>query len=89
MDTEKKEIREREISLIDLFAEILLHWRGILISALLGAVLLGGFGYVRSLQSAKVKNKMLEEQRYAVEQQKEMTEAVSYTHLTLPTKAWV
>lgn len=74
MDTEKKEIREREISLIDLFAEILLHWRGILISALLGAVLLGGFGYVRSLQSAKVKNKMLEEQRYAVEQQKEMTE---------------
>ena len=74
MDTEKKEIREREISLIDLFAEILLHWRGMLLSALLGAVLLGAFGYMRSMQSAKVQNRMLEEQRYAAEQQKEMTE---------------
>lgn len=74
MDTENKEIREREISLIDLFAEIMLRWRGVLISALLGAVLLGAFGYVRSLQSAKVQNRMLEEQRYAAEQQKEMTE---------------
>ena len=74
MDTENKEMREREISLLDLFAEILLHWREVLISALLGAVLLGAFGYVRSLQSAKVQNRMLEEQRYAAEQQKEMTE---------------
>lgn len=74
MDTEKKEMREREISLIDLFAEILLHWRGMLLSALLGAVLLGAFGYMRSMQSAKVQNRMLEEQRYAAEQQKEMSE---------------
>lgn len=74
MDTENKEMREREISLIDLFAEILLHWRGMLLSALLGAVLLGAFGYMRSMQSAKVQNRMLEEQRYAAEQQKEMTE---------------
>lgn len=48
MDTENKEMREREISLLDLFAEILLHWRGIVMFALAGAILAGVFGYVRS-----------------------------------------
>lgn len=48
MDLENKEMREREINLLDLFVEILLHWRGIVMFALAGAILAGVFGYVRS-----------------------------------------
>lgn len=35
----------REINLIDLLIEILLHWRGLIISALLCGIILGGYGY--------------------------------------------
>lgn len=43
---------EREINLIDLVAEILSHWRGLLILMLAGAVLMGAFSYVRSYRGA-------------------------------------
>lgn len=43
-------MEEREIDLIDLLAEILSHWRGMLICMLLGAVLLGAFSYIKSYQ---------------------------------------
>lgn len=48
MDLENKEMREREVDLLDLFVEILLHWRGVVMFALAGAILAGVFGYVRS-----------------------------------------
>lgn len=41
-------MEEREINLVDLFADVLSHWRGILVSMLIGAFLLGGFSYIRS-----------------------------------------
>ena len=41
-------MREREISLIDMIFDILLHWRVIVIAMLIGAIALGGFGYVSS-----------------------------------------
>lgn len=44
-------MREREIDLFDLLVNILSHWRGILVFMLAGALLLGGFSYVRSYQS--------------------------------------
>lgn len=43
-------MEEREIDLIDLTVHILSHWRGILVCMLAGALLLGGFSYVRSYQ---------------------------------------
>ncbi|MCH5342741.1 MAG: hypothetical protein J1E64_01790 [Acetatifactor sp.] len=43
-------MEEREIDLIDLTVDILSHWRGILVCMLAGALLLGGFSYVRSYQ---------------------------------------
>ncbi|MGN0168947.1 MAG: hypothetical protein ACI4AB_12990 [Acetatifactor sp.] len=46
-------MEEREIDLIDLIADILSHWRGVLVCMLIGALLMGGFSYVRSYQSAK------------------------------------
>ena len=48
---------EREIDLVDLIVDILSHWRGLLVCMLAGALLLGGFSYVRSYQSTgAVKN---------------------------------
>lgn len=44
---------DREINLIDLAAEILSHWRILLILMLAGAVLMGAFSYVRSYQGIK------------------------------------
>lgn len=41
---------EREIDLIDLLVDILSHWRGLLVCVLAGALLLGGFSFVRSYQ---------------------------------------
>lgn len=48
MNTEQMEMKEREISLVDLIADILLHWRTILIVMVIGGVLIGGLSYVRS-----------------------------------------
>lgn len=41
-------MEEREISLVDLLAEILLHWRMFIAWMAVGAVLLGAFSYMRS-----------------------------------------
>lgn len=41
-------MEEREINLFDLIADILAHWRSVLIAMIVGAVLLGAFGYVKS-----------------------------------------
>ena len=46
-------MEERKIDLIDLIADILSHWRGILVCMLVGAFLMGGFSYARSYQGAK------------------------------------
>lgn len=44
---------EREINIIDLITEILLHWRKFVVWMIGGAVLLGVFSYVRSDSAAK------------------------------------
>lgn len=41
-------MEEREISLVDLLVEILLHWRMFIVWMAVGAVLLGAFSYMRS-----------------------------------------
>ena len=41
-------MEEREIDLLDLISDILAHWRSVLIAMIVGAVLLGVFGYVKS-----------------------------------------
>lgn len=41
-------MEEREISLIDLLVEVLLHWRMFIVWMAVGAILLGAFSYVRS-----------------------------------------
>lgn len=46
-------MQTREIDLLDMIADILSHWRGMIVALVLGAVLLGGVGYMRSFQTAQ------------------------------------
>lgn len=46
-------MEEREIDLLDMIADILSHWRGLLIALIIGAVLMGGFSYVKSYRNVQ------------------------------------
>ena len=60
-------MKEREIDLLDMIADILSHWRGLLIALVLGAILMGAFSYTRSyrdvqnMQSQKVNDAVMDE----------------------------
>lgn len=80
-------MKEKELSLVDLIFDMLLHWRGILVSVVIGAVLLGGFSFLQSsrthdAQTARVeaaKLQLMEEMQQAVSgaESGSNTEAVS------------
>ena len=44
-------MEEKEVSLLDVFVELLLHWRGMLICMLAGGIVFGALGYVRNTQN--------------------------------------
>ena len=72
-------MEEREIDLLDMIADILSHWKGILVALLIGAVLMGGLSYVKSYRS--VQNEQAAEEptvldREAVDTQLEQLETV-------------
>ena len=46
-------MEEREIDLLDMIADILSHWRGLLVALIIGAVLMGGFSYVKSYRNVQ------------------------------------
>ena len=46
-------MEEREIDLLDMIADILSHWKGLLVALIIGAVLMGGFSYVKSYRSVQ------------------------------------
>ncbi|MGN0401979.1 MAG: hypothetical protein ACI4HQ_06925 [Acetatifactor sp.] len=58
-------MKEREISLVDLLVYILLRWRRIIVWMLVGGVLMGGLGYVYSMQSVAAQKVALEQQQDA------------------------
>lgn len=65
-------MEEREIDLLDMIADILSHWRGLLVALIVGAVLMGGFSYVKSyrnVQSEQAVEEELELDATAVEEQ--------------------
>lgn len=49
----KEKMKEREIDLLDLIADILSHWRGLLIAVVLGAILMAVFSYASSYKSTQ------------------------------------
>ena len=46
-------MQTREIDLLDMIADVLSHWRGLIIALVLGAVLLGGFSYMKTLRTVQ------------------------------------
>lgn len=54
-------MKEREISLIDLLIEILLHWRGIMVTMALGGLLLGAASYAGSARSIQDQTALVDE----------------------------
>lgn len=62
-------MQEREINLFDLIVEILLRWRMFIVWMLCGAVLLGGFSYIRTWQSANTQAAQVEEAKRKLEEE--------------------
>lgn len=46
-------MQEREMDLLDMIADVLSHWRGLIAALVLGAVLMGGFSYMKSLHAVQ------------------------------------
>lgn len=46
-------MQTREIDLLDMIADVLSHWRGLIVALVLGAVLLGGVSYMRSFRTVQ------------------------------------
>lgn len=46
-------MQTREIDLLDMIADVLSHWRKMIVALVLGAVLLGGGSYMRALRTAQ------------------------------------
>ena len=55
-------MEEREIDLLDMIADILSHWRGLLVALVIGAVLMGGFSYVKSYRNVQSEQEAEEEE---------------------------
>lgn len=47
-------MQTREIDLLDMIADVLSHWRGMIVALVLGAVLLGGVSYTRSFRAVQI-----------------------------------
>ncbi len=62
-------MREREISLVDMIFDILLRWRVIVIAMLIGAIVLGGFGYVSSYRAYNAQVAEVEAAKKQVEEE--------------------
>ena len=66
MNSERLRYREeREIDLFDMFIEVLLHWRGLIIAMVIGGLVFGGYslyGSYKANASAKVAKAAAEEQ---------------------------
>ncbi len=68
-------MKEREISLVDLIFDILLKWRVIVALMLVGAVVLGAFGYVQSSRTSKSQEAQVREAQALIEQTRADSEA--------------
>lgn len=66
-------MREKEINLVDFMIEILMHWRGMILMMLLGAMLLGSFSYVRSLPRHQPQDEKTEETDTSTDLEEELT----------------
>ena len=75
MNSERLRYREeREIDLFDMFIEVLLHWRGLIIAMIIGGLVLGGYslyGSYKANASAKAEVATLEEKKAKAEEEEQ------------------
>ena len=76
MNSERVRYREeREIDLFDLFIEVLLHWRGLIIAMVIGGLIFGGYslyGSYKANASAKAEVAALEEKKAKTEEEEQL-----------------
>lgn len=74
----------REIELKDLFFDLLYRWRSILIAALIGAVLLGAFQYIKIETTHKAGKQTAEEKQFEIDLQ-DYRDSIKNTRLSIRT----
>lgn len=90
-------MEEREIDLLDMIADILSHWRGLLAALIIGAILMGGFSYVKSYRNVQriqsveqevLNRQSVDNQIEQLEQQLTPTQALAVQALIEQEKTW-
>ena len=68
-------MQTREIDLLDMIADVLSHWRGLIVALILGAVLLGGVSYMRSFRTVQnvQQQETVEQEEATVQEQLEQS----------------
>ena len=75
---------EREIDLKDLFFDLVYRWRSILVAALIGAVLLGAFQYIKLEATHKAGKQTKEEKQFEIDLQ-DYKDSIKNTRLSIKT----
>lgn len=74
MDSRESMMKTQEIDILDLLATVLFHWRGLILSLLLGTIIFAGIGVANAMQrSAELaqEGQALPKQQVSAEQRKE------------------
>lgn len=66
-------MKEREISLLDMLAEMLMHWRIVLALMLAGGIALGGLSYFKSYQATKAQSSQEQQENENTVEQERLT----------------
>lgn len=66
-------MKEREISLLDMLVEMLMHWRIVLALMLAGGIALGGFSYFKSYQATKAQSSQEQQENENTVEQERLT----------------
>lgn len=82
-------MKPREIDLIDLFVEILLQWRKIIVFMLVGAILFAGLGYVRSQKTYQEQNAEAERLEARLQELQELQTSEDGAEEIYPEKQWL
>lgn len=82
-------MKPREINLIDLFVEILLQWRKIIVFMLVGAILFAGLGYESSQRAYQEQKTETERLEARLQELQELQTSEDGTEEIYPKKQWL
>ena len=82
-------MKPREVDLVDLFVEILLQWRKIIVFMLVGTILFAGLGYVRSQRTYREQKTEAERLEARLQELQELQTSEDGTEEIYPEKQWL